>query len=1206
MYQMKLLQLFSIKVSLLILLTTNPFGLKSQVLQSDLDALKSFYYATGGDQWINKTNWDMNANQNDVNNSWFGITVVNFRITKIKLSANNLRGHIPEDIKNLEMLQYFDISQNDIDSFSVAADNFIHLDTLLLSYNEFVHFPTVVCNFDSLRALELSLNKLTQIPPEIGQLKLLRGLKLNTNKIKSIPAEIKELKLLTDLDISNNPIKELIPEIFSLQNLRTLLASNDSLSSIPNLIKDLSNLRKIDFSYNQLQSIPTEMQLLTLINEINLSHNKLSDLPIAFNSFWAMQVLNLSYNLLTEFPAGISSLNYLKELQLQNNAISQTDDISKAIGLSRLSIENNKFGFDDLDSLHVDWSALLYTTITPQQYLPLSATPKADKVKLVVETSGQRNIYKWYKNSEILVNQNTDSLIIDTAESAVYYCLVSDIQYPSLVLQSQAEPINIKGGVLSEDYQALVDLYYATDGNNWNSSTNWLTADSVYKWKGISVKNYRVSGISLNNNNLTNELPASLAALNACESLNFTNNLLTNFPAQIGDMLALNRLDLSKNLLTEIPTQIGQLENLQILLLNNNQLTEIPDFLSGLDALQTLNLAFNKIETLPYSIGNLPNLQYLELNDNLLTTLPIEIGLLKKLWKLNLDNNRLRKIPYQIANLSELLMLYLSNNELDSLPRLDSLSKLSRIYLAGNYLDFGDFDADSLDFKLLQDAIYYPQRKFPLGIFKNAVNYRLNALVNGESNLFQWFKDSVLLNGEVNDTLLVSLDEKAVFFGEISNLNYPKLIIGTQSIHLPSLISVDEYNALTSLYESCNGDNWTNKSNWLSNSAANDWFGVEVENYKLKAISLPNNLLTGVIPDQIGQLVDLESLNLSGNNISGSLPATIGKLKSLHTLNLSNNILQGEVPFEIKNLFNLKYLLLQHNGFTKLPDLSGLTFLLEMNVADNQLDFGDLEPNIRTKAAFNYSPQAIIGESKEFVRFEGQELFLEVFTYGKNNSYQWFKDNEVLLGENAQSLFIENFNLEQVGTYQCKVTNSIVPDLELSFAPFVVKQLYRVKFLLNDARGKVKNAQIELENFGQKYSNIVGEAVFDSIASGAQLNYSIKAAEHNDFSDILVVDKQDVLVNVYLGITDIVVQEATKFTIYPNPVIDVLKIDLPISKNNSIWELSINDLNGKTLLKETILSQYYGCNLQSFSSGIYFVILKSSNGDFILHKIQKM
>ncbi len=58
--------------------------------------------------------------------------------------------------------------------------------------------------------------------------------------------------------------------------------------------------------------------------------------------------------------------------------------------------------------------------------------------------------------------------------------------------------------IVDRDRNALVDLYYKTNGNNWKNKTNWLSNEPLSKWHGISVDNTgTVTIINLDSNQLS-------------------------------------------------------------------------------------------------------------------------------------------------------------------------------------------------------------------------------------------------------------------------------------------------------------------------------------------------------------------------------------------------------------------------------------------------------------------------------------------------------------------------------------------------------------------------------------------------------------------------------------------------------------------------------------------------------------------------------
>jgi Leucine-rich repeat (LRR) protein len=69
----------------------------------------------------------------------------------------------------------------------------------------------------------------------------------------------------------------------------------------------------------------------------------------------------------------------------------------------------------------------------------------------------------------------------------------------------------------------------------------------------------------------------------------------------------------------------------------------------------------------------------------------------------------------------------------------------------------------------------------------------------------------------------------------------------------------------------------------------------------LTVLDLLSNSLTGEIPPEIGNLLDLNYLGLSLNQLTGEIPSWIGDLPNLIDLSLHSNQLAGEIPIEICN-----------------------------------------------------------------------------------------------------------------------------------------------------------------------------------------------------------------------------------------------------------------------------------------------------------------
>ncbi|KAL4625904.1 hypothetical protein ACB092_05G058800 [Castanea dentata] len=77
------------------------------------------------------------------------------------------------------------------------------------------------------------------------------------------------------------------------------------------------------------------------------------------------------------------------------------------------------------------------------------------------------------------------------------------------------------------------------------------------------------------------------------------------------------------------------------------------------------------------------------------------------------------------------------------------------------------------------------------------------------------------------------------------------------------------------------------------------WSGLTCsldETPRIISLDLSNSKLSGLIPDSLAQLSNLEFLDLSHNDFTGKLPEFLAQMPNLHTLGLGGNKLEGPVP----------------------------------------------------------------------------------------------------------------------------------------------------------------------------------------------------------------------------------------------------------------------------------------------------------------------
>ena len=138
---------------------------------------------------------------------------------------------------------------------------------------------------------------------------------------------------------------------------------------------------------------------------------------------------------------------------------------------------------------------------------------------------------------------------------------------------------------------------------------------------------------------------------------------------------------------------------------------------------------------------------------------------------------------------------------------------------------------------------------------------------------------------------------------------------------------------LATLYMSLDGNNWTNKTNWMTGVDVCHWYGIECFGSKdgeativatdtnstdvknaIRGLILPNNQLHGTLPLEIVGLDKLENMELFNNDIGSTIPPQLfEEMSMLKTLFLDENYITGTLSPMVGNLINLEKLTLNRN-----------------------------------------------------------------------------------------------------------------------------------------------------------------------------------------------------------------------------------------------------------------------------------------------------
>ena len=466
------------------------------------------------------------------------------------------------------------------------------------------------------------------------------------------------------------------------------------------------------------------------------------------------------------------------------------------------------------------------------------------------------------------------------------------------------------------DRDFLITLYDATGGDSWTNNTNWKSDRPISEWTGVTTdEDGRVIKLTLNDNNLSGEIPPALGSLEKLQSLFLYNNNLTGeIPPALGNLNELKTLILSSNpgLTGGVPPELGGLSKLVSLTLLGTGLSGwLPQSLTELTSLNSLNIRDTNLcapgneefqtwlSGFRHSIPTCPDREELialydatggdrwNSNTNWKSNKPIgewhgvTVDAQGYVTKLELDTNDLRgTLPPEIGNLSKLVTLSLFYNRLTGpLPsELGNLTNLEHLYLDDNNLE-GPLPRSLTSLENL-----------------SALDFSDTGLCAPQDSAFQtWLR-------------------------------------GLTSVVGAATCAKSDRDFLITLYDATGGDNWREKANWKSNRPLGEWFGVTTdEDGRVIQLRLNDNNLTGEIPPVLGSLEKLQTLFLDNNNLTGGIPPALGNLNELTALLLSSNPgLTGGVPPELGGLSKLVSLNLSGTGLSgalpqSLTELTSLT-----------------------------------------------------------------------------------------------------------------------------------------------------------------------------------------------------------------------------------------------------------------------------------------
>ena len=412
--------------------------------------------------------------------------------------------------------------------------------------------PPELGSLSRLEHLELRGSGLSgPIPPEIGNLPKLTHLSLYGEDLRGpIPRELGNLVNLTFLDVFGYQLTgPLPPELGNLFRLDSLSLCCDLAGSIPPELGNLVNLTFLDVDGDGLAGpIPPELGNLSSLGVMQIYGGKLEgSIPPELGNLGNLASLDISgKSLAGPIPAELGNLSNLSDLELCCNLTgSIPPELGNLVNLTFLDVTGNQLT-GPLPPELGQWENLEYLRLSdnslsgelPESFAGLTALRQfsfAGNAGLCVPPA----LRNWFDRLE----------------------RVQGFNCPSTAPEYQAERA------------ALIALYNATNGPEWVSSRNWLSAVPTGEWYGVTTgDDDRVIRLDLRSNGLNGSLPPELGSLSHLSILDLHSNDLSGaVPPELGNLSELNYLEIGYNqLMGEIPQSFTKLSNLKVFAFGGN------------------------------------------------------------------------------------------------------------------------------------------------------------------------------------------------------------------------------------------------------------------------------------------------------------------------------------------------------------------------------------------------------------------------------------------------------------------------------------------------------------------------------------------------------------------------------------------------------------------------------------------------------------